>query len=86
MAADLHPTRLWRFKPEVEAVLTQDPSGKLWMYPCVGQRFVVVGPAEHPSGVPCMLGEIYSGKDDGMRFFLEPNWDQVWERVAEAAD
>ena len=86
MISDYHSSRLWRFKPEVEAVLTQDSSGNLWMMPCAGLRFTVVGPTDHPSGQKCKLGEVFSGKDDGLRFFLEPGWEDVWERVAQPAD
>ena len=49
-----------------------------------GQKFTLVGPALHPDGgQPTYLAEIWSGVNDGLKFWLEPGW---YERISEWAD
>jgi hypothetical protein len=74
---------IYQFKPIVECFLTEKQG-----MPCVmeanGQKFTLVGPALHPDGgQPTYLAEIWSGVNDGLRFWLEPGW---YERLPEWCD
>jgi hypothetical protein len=88
MAQDTEETRLFRFRKEVEAVLTAGEDGNLWVVQSNCHRFFVVGPGKHPAnGEDCLIGEFYAGGHDGLRFYLEPGWERPewWGRVAEDA-
>ena len=74
---------IYRFKPIVEAVLTES-HGTLTMMPADGQKFTLAGVGPHPDqGQPTYIGEIWSGVNDGQRFWLEPGW---YERISEWAE
>jgi hypothetical protein len=76
--------RIFRFKPIVDAVLMVLPDGTLWCLPIDRHKFVIVGRVEHPAGMPCLEGEIFNGEHEGLRFFLEPQWEDCWDFIAEA--
>jgi hypothetical protein len=79
MTSDAGPA-IYRFKPEVECVLTER-QGVLTVLEADRQRFTLVGTAPHPDGgQPTYLGEIWSGVNDGLKFWLEPGW---YERINE---
>lgn len=74
---------IFRFKPMVECVLTEK-GGTLDVLPAQCQRFTIIGMGRHPdNSQPTFLGEIWSGVNDGQRFWLEPGW---YERINEWAD
>ena len=77
--------KLWRFRPVVDAVLITLADGTLWCLPIKGHRFHVLRTTTHPSGQPCLEGEIYGGESDGTRFFCEPEWEPIWPVIAEDA-
>lgn len=75
---------IYKWVGNVDAVLTSDEHGSLWMIRCTpDQKFRVVSRTVHPSGAPCMLGEFVSGQEDGRRFFFEPKAHLHWDRIAE---
>lgn len=79
MTSDAGPP-IYRFKPEVECVLTER-QGVLTVLEADRQRFTLVGVSPHPDGgQPTYLGEIWSGVNDGLKFWLEPGW---YERINE---
>lgn len=88
MAAETDDRRIFRFRVEVEAVLTDDGCGGLWVVPVSRHRFTVVGPSIHPAGdLPCLVGEFFGGDMDGRRFYLEPGWEcqEWWDLLFEDA-
>jgi hypothetical protein len=73
---------IFKFKPTVECVLTEK-GGTLDVLPAQCQKFTIVGMGRHPDNAqPTFLGEIWSGVNDGQRFWLEPGW---YERINEWA-
>jgi hypothetical protein len=81
-------TRLYKWTGNLDAVLTSDEDGKLWMIECrPEQRFRLLKKSIHPSGYPCLVGEFVYNKEDGQRFFFEPNSEEYWNDIAtESAD
>lgn len=82
MTSDAGPP-IYKFKPHIECVLTER-GGELTVLEAQQQKFTLVGTAPHPDmGQPTYLGEIWSGVNDGLKFWLEPGW---YERITEWAD
>lgn len=75
--------QLFRFKPTIDCFLAEVGNVPVAM-PAEEQVFAIVGKAKHPdAGQITLCGEIWSGPNDGLRFWLEPGWG---ERISEWAD